>query len=200
MQTLWWVLGTGGAAAALGIFAVQMVMWRRTTDPVSAFTGLVAVRLVGGPLAVTHAAGFLVLAVLGRPIGWWIGALFTVAFAPVRRLLNLKAFSVIVRCLEYEQGPVVDRGGAQVARLPYWQLVARWHRHEYSGSGVGNVVMNKYWASVAALFCWPLVLLGAQVSHVLMCQEPCNALGHETDEGERPGDALRRIGLARLLA
>ena len=117
---------------------------------------------------------------------------------PVRRLLNLRAFAAIVRRVEYEDGPVLDRDGVNVASLPFWRLAARWHRFEYSGRGVGNVVMNKYLAAVAALFCWPLVVLGAQVSHTMMCQEPHDALGHETDDAPRPGESLRRIGAARL--
>ena len=200
MRVWWWVLGAGGALAALTVLAVQIVIWLREKDPVSRFTHCVAVRWVGAPLAVTHGFVFLVLAGYGRPVGWWIGGLFTVAMTPVRRLLNLKAFSVIARSVRYDTGPVLDRDGADVATLPFWRLAVRWHRHEYTGPGVGNTVMNKYWAALAGLFCWPLVMIGSQVSHVLMCQEPCDALGHETDEGERPGEALRTVGPARLLA
>jgi hypothetical protein len=196
---VWLTLGIAGAVVALGILAAQVVIWRRTEDPACAFTRAVALHWVGAPLAVIHAALFLTLGGSGRPVAWWLGGLFTVAMTPVRRLLNLKAFAVIVRTVEYEGGPVVDRGGAAVATMPYWQLAVRWHRFEYSGPGVGNVVVNKVLAALLALFCWPLVALGAQVSHALMCQEPHHALGHETDDGDQPGEALRSVGAARLI-
>ena len=195
---VWWVLGIAGAVAALGILVAQIVLWRRERDPCAQVTRAAAVRWVGAPLALVHAALFLTLGGYGQPVGWWLGGLFTVAMTPVRRLLNLKAFSVIVRSVEYEGGPVLDRDGADVASLPFWRLAARWHRFEYSGRGVGDVIINKYWAAVAALFCWPIVALGAQVSHALMCQEPHDALGHETDDAPRPGDALRSVGAPRL--
>ncbi|GAA2607333.1 hypothetical protein GCM10010399_42810 [Dactylosporangium fulvum] len=44
------------------------------------------------------------------------------------------------------------------------------------------------------LLFWPVAALAAQASRVLMCQDPCDALGHSTDGHERPGDAYRALG------
>jgi hypothetical protein len=199
---MWWLLGSGGALAALGILVLQAGLWERArragTDPVGVFTRGVALRWVGVPLGLLHAALFLSIGAYGRSFGWWLGGVTAVLLMPVRRLLSLKAFSVIARTLEYEGGPVVDRDGTVVATQPYWQLVASWHRHEYSGASVGDALTIKAIAVLTHLLCWPLVLLAAQVSHFLMCQDPCDALGHETDSSERPGDALRGLGAPRF--
>jgi hypothetical protein len=198
----WWVLGGGCAVAALVILGAQFALWRQAehndSDPVGRYTRGVALRWVGAPLAALHVVLFLGLAAYGQALGWWLGGLAAIALMPVRRLLSLKAFSVIVRTVEYEGGRVVDRDGIPVATQPYWQLVASWHRHEYSGEGLGDAVTIKVIAVLTQLLCWPLILLAAQVSHPRMCQDPCDALGHETDSGDLPGEALRALGTPRL--
>jgi hypothetical protein len=198
----WWVLGVGGALAAGGILLAQVELWLRArragTDPVGIFTRGVALRWVGVPLATLHAALFLAVGVYERPFGWWLGGLAAVLLMPLRRLLSLKAFSVIVRTLEYEGGVVVDRDGTPVASQPYWQLVASWHRHEYSGDGVADAFTIKVIAVLTQLLCWPLALLATQITHSRMCQDPCDALGHETDDSAHPGDALRGLGAPRF--
>ncbi|MFG2038866.1 hypothetical protein [Dactylosporangium sp. NPDC048998] len=197
MHTWWMVLGLGGAGASLGILLVQVLFWQRLrrvgTDPVGVFTQGVALRWVGVPLAALHVALFLLLTRLDQP-GWWLGGVVMVLSVPVRRLLNLKAIAVIVRGLDYEHGPVVDRDGAQVDAQSYWRLVRSWFRHEYTGRGVGDVITIKILVLLVHLLFWPLAAVGAQASHVLMCQDPADALGHSTDGHERPGDAYRALG------
>jgi hypothetical protein len=197
MQTWWVFLGLGGAGASLGILLVQVLFWQRLrrvgSDPVGIFTQGVALRWVGVPLAVLHVALFLLLAGLDQP-GWWIGGVVTVLSMPLRRLLNLKAIALIVRGISYERGPVADRDGAQVDRQSYWRLVRSWYRHEYTGHAVGDVVAIKILSLLVHLLFWPVAALGAQASHVLMCQDPADALGHSTDGDERPGDAFRSLG------
>ena len=199
MHTWWLILGLGGAGASLGILLVQVLIWRRLrgVDPVGAVTQGTALIWVGLPLAALHTAFFLMMAALDRP-GWWIGGLATVASMPLRRLLNLKAFSVIVRRVDYENGPVRDRDGVLVAQEPYHRLVANWFRQEYTGFNVSEVLTLKVIGLLVHLLLWPIAALGAQASHVLMCQDPCDALGHETDGEARPGDALRDLGTPRL--
>src|SRR4051794_32936580 len=135
MHTWWVILGLGGAGASLGILLVQVLLWQRLrrvgSDPVGIFTQGVALRWVGGPLAVLHLALFLLLPRRDRP-GGWLGGVATVLSAPLRRLLNLKAISVIVRGVGYEHGPVVDRDGVQVDTQPYWRMIQSWYRHEYT--------------------------------------------------------------------
>jgi hypothetical protein len=197
MHTWWVALGLAGAGAALGILLVQVQFWQRLrrvdADPVGIFTQGVALRWVGAPLAVLHVALFLLLTRLDQP-GWWIGGVATVLSVPVRRLLNLKAIAVIVRGVGYEHGPVVDRDGAQIERQSYWRLVRAWYRHEYTGRAVGDVIAIKILVLLVHLLFWPLAALGAQASHVLMCQDPADALGHSTDSTERPGDGFRALG------
>jgi hypothetical protein len=197
MHTWWVVLGLAGAGAALGILLVQVLFWQRLrrlgSDPVGIFTQGVALRWVGIPLAVLHVALFLALTRLDQP-GWWLGGVATVLSVPVRRLLNLKAIAVIMRGVGYEHGPVVDRDGVPVDSQPYWRLVRSWYRHEYSGRGVGDVIAIKILGLLVHLLAWPVAALGAQASHVLMCQDPADALGHSTDGHERPGDAFRALG------
>ncbi|WP_432833726.1 hypothetical protein [Dactylosporangium sp. CA-092794] len=194
----WWVVtGLGGAGAALGILLVQVQSWQRLrrvgADPVGVFTLGVALRWVGVPLAALHVALFLLLAQLDQP-GWWLGGVVTVLSVPVRRLLNLKAIAVIVRGVGYEHGPVVDRDGVQVDTQPYWRMVRSWYRHEYTGRHVADVIAIKVLGLLIHLLFWPLAALGAQASHVAMCQDPADALGHSTDGHERPGDAFRALG------
>ncbi|WP_433212769.1 hypothetical protein ACQP00_00640 [Dactylosporangium sp. CS-047395] len=197
MHTWWVVLGLSGAGASLGILLVQVLFWQRLrrvgTDPVGIFTQGVALRWVGVPLAVLHMVLFLLLTRLDQP-GWWLGGVVTVLSVPVRRLLNLRAITVIVRGVGYEHGPVVDRDGADVARQRYRQLVLSWYRHEYTGHRVGDVIAIKILGLLVHLLFWPIAALGAQASHVLMCQDPADALGHSTDGHERPGDGFRTLG------
>ncbi|GAA2368923.1 hypothetical protein [Dactylosporangium salmoneum] len=197
MHTWWVVLGLAGAGAALGILLMQVLFWRRLRrvdeDPVGILTTGVALRWVALPLAVLHIALFLLLTRLDQP-GWWIGGVVTVLSVPVRRMLNLKAISVIVRRIGYQRGPVVDRDGVRVDEQPYWRLVLSWYRHEYTGRGVGDVLAIKLLSLLVHLLFWPVVALGAQASHVLMCQDPADALGHSTDGHERPGDGFRALG------
>src|SRR5688500_18763421 len=200
MHTWWLVLGLGGAGASLGILLVQILFWqrlRRGSDHVGAFTQGVALRWVGLPLALLHTTFFLVLAALDQP-GWWIGGVATVLSMPLRRLLNLKAISVIVRRVGYENGLCVDRDGVPVAEQSYRHLVTSWYRHEYSGTDVDEAVLLKAIGLLVHLLLWPVAALGAQASHVLMCQDPCDALGHQTDGGDRPGDAFRGLGAPSL--
>src|SRR5258705_13094515 len=107
MHTWWVILGLGGAGASIGILLVQVLSWQRLrrvgTDPVGILTQGVALRWVGLPLAVLHATLFLLLTELDQP-GWWLGGVVTVLSMPVRRVLNLKAISVIIRRLGYEHG------------------------------------------------------------------------------------------------
>src|SRR4051794_26913015 len=191
------VLGLGGAGAALGIPLGQVLFCQRLRrvggDPVGIFTQGVALRWVGLPLAALHVVLFLLLTRLDQP-GWWIGGVATVLSVPVRRLLNLRAIAVIVRGIGYERGPVADRDGARVDRQSYWRLVRSWYRHEYTGHNVGDVIAIKILGLLVHLLFWPLAALGAQASHVLMCQDPADALGHSTDGHERPGDAFRALG------
>lgn len=194
----WWVmLGLGGAGAALGILLVQVLVWLRLrrvgTDQVGSFTQGVALRWVGLPLAVLHVALFLLLVALERS-GWWLCGGIVVLSMPLRRLLNLKAISIIVRHIGYENGPVLDRDGEPVDTQPYARLVAGWYRHEYTGFQVGDVIALKAIGLLVHYMLWPIAALGAQASHVLMCQDPCDALGHQTDGYERPGDAYRSLG------
>ncbi|MEU7865509.1 hypothetical protein [Dactylosporangium sp. NPDC049140] len=197
MHAWWVVLGLGGAGAALGILLVQVLFWQRLRrvggDPVGIFTQGVALRWVGVPLAALHVVLFLLLTRLDQP-GWWIGGVATVLSVPVRRLLNLKAIAVIVRGIGYEHGPVADRDGDRVDRQSYWRLVRSWYRHEYTGHNVSDVIAIKILGLLVHLLFWPLAALGAQASHVLMCQDPADALGHSTDGHERPGDAFRALG------
>jgi hypothetical protein len=197
MHTWWVVLGLAGAGAALGILLVQVQFWQRLrrigTDPVGIFTQGVALRWVGIPLAALHVVLFLLLTRLDQP-GWWIGGVATVLSMPVRRLLNLKAIATILHGVGYERGPVVDRDGVEVERQPYWRLVISWYRQEYTGRGVGDVIAIKILGLLVHLLFWPLAALGAQASHVLMCQDPADALGHSTDGHERPGDGYRSFG------
>ncbi|MET7393176.1 hypothetical protein ABZS66_06740 [Dactylosporangium sp. NPDC005572] len=197
MHTWWVVLGLGGAGASLGILLVQVLFWQRLRrvdgDPVGILTQGVAVAWVGVPLCALHVTLFLLLTQLDQP-GWWLGGVATVLSVPIRRLLNLKAISVVLRRVGYEHGPVVDRDGVRVDQQPYWALVRSWYRHEYSGKAVADVVAIKLIGLLVHLMLWPLAALGAQASHVLMCQDPCDALGHSTDGHERPGDAFRALG------
>src|SRR5258705_9874632 len=123
MHSWWVILGLGGAGASVGILLVQVLVWQRLrrvgTDPVGILTQGVALQWVGAPLAALHVALFLLLTQLERP-GWWLGGVVTVLSVPVRRVLNLKAISVILRRIDFEHGPVVDRDGVQVAQQPFW--------------------------------------------------------------------------------
>jgi len=197
MHTWWVILGLGGAGASLGILLVQVLFWQRLrrldADPVGILTQGVALRWVGIPLAVLHVVLFLLLTQLESP-GWWLGGVATVLSVPIRRVLNLKAISVIVRGIGYEHGPVVDRDGVRVDEQPFWQTVRSWYRHEYTGKAVADVVTIKVIGLLVHLMFWPVAALAAQASHVLMCQDPCDALGHSTDWHERPGDAFRALG------
>ena len=197
MHTWWVALGLAGAGAALGILLVQVLFWQRLrrvgSDPVGIFTTGVALRWVGVPLAVLHVTLFLLLTTLDEP-GWWIGGVATVLSVPVRRLLSLRAIAVIVRRVGYEHGPVVDRDGVRVDEQRYVQLVRSWYRHEYSGRGVSDVIAIKVVGLLVHLLAWPVAVLAAQASHVLMCQDPADALGHSTDGHDRPGDGFRALG------
>jgi hypothetical protein len=197
MHTWWVVLGLAGAGASLGILLVQVLFWRRLrrvgTDPVGILTQGVALRWVAAPLAALHVVLFLLLTRLDQP-GWWIGGVVTVLSVPLRRLLNLKAIAVIVRRIGYERGPVVDRDGDRVDEQSFWRMVVSWYRHEYTGHAVADVVAIKVLGLLVHLLFWPVAALGAQASHVLMCQDPADALGHSTDGHERPGDAYRALG------
>src|SRR5258705_3010119 len=105
MHTWWVILGLGGAGASVGILLVQVLLWQRLrrvgTDPVGILTQGVALRWVGVPLAVLHSALFLLLTQLDQP-GWWLGGVVTVLSVPVRRVLNLKPISVIMRRVCYD--------------------------------------------------------------------------------------------------
>ncbi|MFI1028814.1 hypothetical protein [Streptomyces sp. NPDC020951] len=156
------------------------------------FRQSVAVRWVGVPLAAGNLALFGSFALTGMsPLTYPLWGLAALLLAPVRRTLNLKAFSVIANRLVYEPRPPAHRDGTAVVGRPLSRLVLTWYRHEYTGHDLLFVYGVKYWTAACHVFCWPLTLLVAQAVHVSTCRLPWDALGHQSDDGEGSGQRQR---------
>ncbi|MGW1777810.1 hypothetical protein ACWCQQ_01550 [Streptomyces sp. NPDC002143] len=210
-----WVFLGCSAAATLLILRIQLDRWLRArrmgfdpsryaTEEVSELTmrepftrtelfrQSVAVRWVGVPLAAGNLAFFGSFALTGMSwIAYPLWGLASLLLAPVRRTLNLKAFSVIANRLVHEPRPPVHRDGTEVVGRPLSRLVLTWYRHEYTGHDLLFVYGVKYWTAAGHVFCWPLTLLVAQAVHVSTCQLPWDALGHRSDDGEGSGQCQR---------
>ncbi|MEV1067932.1 hypothetical protein [Streptomyces sp. NPDC050263] len=210
-----WVFLGCAAAATLLILRIQLDRWLRarrmgfdpsryaTEEPseltmrepftrADLFRQSVAVRWVGIPLAAGNLALFASFALAGMSwITYPLWGLAALLLAPVRRTLNLKAFSVIANSLVYDPRPPAHRDGTAVVGRPLGRLVLTWYRHEYTGHDLFFVYGVKYFTAVGHLLCWPLTLLVVQTVHVMTCRLPWDALGHQSDFGEGPGRRLR---------
>ncbi|RJQ76150.1 hypothetical protein D5S17_19060 [Pseudonocardiaceae bacterium YIM PH 21723] len=174
-------------------------MYSHPIEPFRVYTEPIALRWVGLPLAAITAGLLLWFGTNPTLTQYALCGAVTILLGPARRMLSLQTLHVIVRGVRFPGGVVRDRAGNEVAGQSYWALLRTWYVHEYTGTGVLDVLFIKTSVLVAHLVAWPVTLLVSQVHHTMAAQDCQLALGHESDGAGGAGWWLSDLGEGRPL-